>query len=68
MADKIFEAYKDMFTEDAAVDKVTAKAIADVKKIVMQAAKTAAQQSGKPEGRMSEWIQGKIKFAMKQWR
>lgn len=70
----ISEAYENMLDtlneagESDPVVKITAKAIADCKKIVFAAAKKAAKASGKPEGRLSEWIQGKLKFDMKQWR
>ncbi len=69
--DKITEAYEEMLnedilSEDVVVDKITALAVKDVLKIVNQAAKTAAQQSGKPEGRMKLWIASKVTFALKQ--
>jgi hypothetical protein len=52
----------------AMVVKITEKAIADVQKVIYKAAKRAAKADNKPEGRMREWIAGKVQFAMKQWR
>ena len=50
------------------VDKITDRAVADCVKIVKQAAKTASQQSGKPEGRLRAWIASKVNFALKNMR
>jgi hypothetical protein len=49
----------------AKVAKITAKAVADCQKIINKAAKKAAMASGKPEGRMKAWIEGKVKFELK---
>jgi len=47
------------------VDKITAKAVADCLQVIKVAAKKAAKASGKPEGRLEQWIKSKVKFSFK---